>query len=547
MGEQGVQLWNADRLRTPGERKLDGVDLAGCELANANLADCSLNHVNFANARLPDANFAHSSLRYANFRGAVLYGANFDRADLAGARLGSAHLEGSSFKFARLLNARLSNATLRWCDFRNADLRNANLQGAALEPCNLGQADLTGAQFSSEALREFEASVARLESAGEHPRAIFFALLGASAFSAVTALGASDLSLIVGTGQIKVPLLDTELSPAAFFFAAPTVCTALMLYVATHVRQLRRAAKELPAYFWDGVALAGKLSPWLQIAAPSGVKRRAVLEDGSDESWGGPVLSRGLLTLATHWLVPILTTLMFITYARSRNMVELRWLGLLTASIWIAAYASWRPMRRDARALRAHALFLAALALGLGGAWWAGMDWMPPLQARSAELQGKSLSSVQLQRAQMSFAKLERSVLRDVDLSGALLLNANFTQSGGRGLVVHRARLTKANFSQSFFAKSNFSEAQLVEVDFRGAELRGTTFLRADLRGADLRGALLKCVDLRGANLASAELEGARFEHLRCDAQTVFPSTQEGRQVRTACRPSIEGECGTSR
>jgi uncharacterized protein YjbI with pentapeptide repeats len=501
-GEEGIRVWNGRRQEPRRRVDLSRIDLKGANLSSADLSDCVL--------------------RNANLSSAVLFGARLDRSDVAGADLTNARLDAASLRKARLLNVRASGASFRFCDLAGADLRNANFQGASLSPVHLAEADLTGAQFSADALDDLKASVSSLESAGDHPRRIYFALLGLCVFSALTAVGASDVSLIAGLGAINVPLLDTSVSPRGFFFVAPVACLIMMLYMAAHVRQLERAARELPARFPEGATLAEKLTPWMQNIAPVSVKRRAVLEDGSDAAWSVPTLSRRLLVASTRWAVPVTTTLMLIAYFRSRRASELWMMAALVLSAWLTSYLTWRPVGRGA--VRTHALFgLTLCGVGLL-VWGLGSASSRRFQARGFDLKNLELSNVGLRAADLSYANLSRGTLERVDLTGAIMIGTDLSSGGGRFVTLQRSRLNKAILHDAYFTHTTFAEAQMVGANLEGVELRDVSLRGADLTRANLTNAELHCVDLRGAQLPLAKLDQARADALWCDDPNALPS-----------------------
>ncbi|MGB3756763.1 MAG: pentapeptide repeat-containing protein [Rivularia sp. (in: cyanobacteria)] len=60
---QGIDLEG----RINRDVSLEGTDLRGINLANGNLAECPLNHINFSGANLQGVWFQSSSLRRCNF------------------------------------------------------------------------------------------------------------------------------------------------------------------------------------------------------------------------------------------------------------------------------------------------------------------------------------------------------------------------------------------------------------------------------------------------------------------------------------------------
>lgn len=97
--------------------------LAGANLASADLSYCTLTNADLRTADLGNANLSQATLVAADLRDAVLINAILDRADLTGARLNGADLR----------NAILSQTILTGADLSDADLRNAILQGTLLD------------------------------------------------------------------------------------------------------------------------------------------------------------------------------------------------------------------------------------------------------------------------------------------------------------------------------------------------------------------------------------------------------------------------------
>jgi hypothetical protein len=111
---------------------LEGANLEGAILLDANLEGANLRGANLEGAILLDAN-----LRYANLRGANLLGTN-----LEGANLLDANLEGANLRGANLEGAILLDANLRYANLRGANLRGANLLDANLLDATYGIATL---------------------------------------------------------------------------------------------------------------------------------------------------------------------------------------------------------------------------------------------------------------------------------------------------------------------------------------------------------------------------------------------------------------------
>jgi hypothetical protein len=125
-----------------GARPAPRVNLAGCDLRQAQLAAAAL-----ASAKLSGARLAGADLR----------GADLGYADLEGADLAGANLSG-----ARLFAARLSGANLAAAEFGQADLRYADLRRTSIDLRKLREARL-GAALWSDGRRCAPASVGRCD------------------------------------------------------------------------------------------------------------------------------------------------------------------------------------------------------------------------------------------------------------------------------------------------------------------------------------------------------------------------------------------------
>jgi uncharacterized protein YjbI with pentapeptide repeats len=105
-------------------------------------------------------------------------------------------------------------------------------------------------------------------------------------------------------------------------------------------------------------------------------------------------------------------------------------------------------------------------------------------------------------------------VLREVDLSGAVLRDASFKRADLSGASLAGADIRRAKFVSARLHEARFDDANMVQVDLTNAELKGASLrnadltrarlFRADLSGADLTGARIDGTDLLKANLSGA-------------------------------------------
>jgi len=116
--QEGAGQWNAWRLRNPEIRPLlydatlDGFNLTGVNLANANMIRTHLRQANLSNSNFHEANLGGADLSHA-----ILRSAHFCRTDLyetilAGADLDSANLQGTQLAKTDLRGAKLINCRI---------------------------------------------------------------------------------------------------------------------------------------------------------------------------------------------------------------------------------------------------------------------------------------------------------------------------------------------------------------------------------------------------------------------------------------------------
>jgi len=145
----------------------------------------------------------------------------------------------------------------------------------------------------------------------------------------------------------------------------------------------------------------------------------------------------------------------------------------------------------------------------------------------AADLSGANLMQSNLTHANLTAANLSGAILTMADLSGtnftaadlsnARLNSAKFSNTNLSGTNLSKVQLTNANFDGSNLSGANLTGLSLVGINFKGAKLSRANLSGANLCGAslyqqDLSGVNLTKADLRGANLKGANLGGANLE-----------------------------------
>ena len=147
---QGANLAGYDL----SEANLRGADLSGADLSKANLRGADLIGANLIRANLIGADLSGANLIGADLSGANLSEADLSEADLSVAILGEANLSGADLSMADLSDPNLSGANLSEADLSDPNLRGANLSEANLSEANLSEANLIRANLSEANLSE---------------------------------------------------------------------------------------------------------------------------------------------------------------------------------------------------------------------------------------------------------------------------------------------------------------------------------------------------------------------------------------------------------
>jgi uncharacterized protein YjbI with pentapeptide repeats len=127
-GEAGIKAWNQFRKVESYIPSLEGVDLSGQQLYNANLSKANLKNSKFIKAVLSGANLSHANLVESDFTESKLYNTNFNNSDLKNSKFIKAHFTTDvNFNDADLKSANLTSVVCYGSTFVNANLQNAIL------------------------------------------------------------------------------------------------------------------------------------------------------------------------------------------------------------------------------------------------------------------------------------------------------------------------------------------------------------------------------------------------------------------------------------
>jgi len=118
----------------------------------------------------------------------------------------------------------------------------------------------------------------------------------------------------------------------------------------------------------------------------------------------------------------------------------------------------------------------------------------------AAYMQGSNLEATNFESCSMQGANLIKTKLAAAKFSFAHLAAARLDGSAAPNTEFTLADLTDAHLDNAVLTGATFRTAQLVNTDFANADLRNTDFSQADLRGANFEGAQLDGADFRFAN-----------------------------------------------
>lgn len=157
-----------------------------------------------------------------------------------------------------------------------------------------------------------------------------------------------------------------------------------------------------------------------------------------------------------------------------------------------------------------------------------------------ADLSGADLSGTELRHAHLIGANLSRAFMRWADLSRATLRGAYLWGTDLSGTTLEQVDLSYAKLRGATMRWADLSFAKLTQANLRGATLSGATLCRAILRNTDCSWTELRWADLRGATLHEADLRwadlrGADLRHSSLDYAIALSSDFTGSTFTGAC------------
>ena len=604
--------WLTSKGKEGGKANLVDVNLQQVNLSKANFQEADLTGANLQEATLTGANFKEAQLVFANLKGAVMPQTNLQKANLIEANLQGVLLFGADLQEADLLHANLRGVYLNEANLRAVCLNEANLEGANLRHANLERTSLidvnldqtvlfdttfTEANLQNAKLREVKGLLASqlagcnvssaqlpddikkfegLEQAdriSQRAQKLFLSILLGCVYCFLTIATTTDLALILNTGSSPLPIIETKVPLAHFYWAAPCILLGLYLWFHFYLQRLWEELAQLPAVFPDGRGLDEKVYPWLI----SGMVRSHVrLLRERRPAFSS--MQNALSILLAWWLVPMTFFVFWLRYLPAHEWTGTGLhIGILAVSITgaflfyrIAAKTlrgeripvlSWRESLRDVATYQRKSLAVGILGLciivflkistwsidgirpdfnnfhtakdltiprnGFGLSWDDGRILIPRLFHLLGYRTYANLEEQDISTKPENWTGNDDEEKRKAEI--ALVMGADL-----RG-----KNLNYALMSNSFAVKARFDYTQLEGADLYNANLNRAALIRANLQKARLVAANLQEANLERANLQSALLERANlgkthlFDTNLQNASLQMANFQEASLVRT--------------
>ena len=129
---------------------------------------------------------------------------------------------------------------------------------------------------------------------------------------------------------------------------------------------------------------------------------------------------------------------------------------------------------------------------------------------------------VSLARQNFEGFSFENSVMKEVDLSLAILVHANLRRVDAREGTFTRTKAFSADFSYSDISHAHFDHADMSSANLHSANCSDTNFTNANFQNADLTDA-----NFTGADVRWADFNGARFHNTTwIDGRTIDSFTE---------------------
>ena len=164
---------------------------------------------------------------------------------------------------------------------------------------------------------------------------------------------------------------------------------------------------------------------------------------------------------------------------------------------------------------------------------------------QGADFSGANLSLANLICTDLSYALLEQANLEEADLRWSCLERASLVRAKAARVNLSKAIITNANLEWAFLSGANLSNATLDGANIRWAYLGDATLTKAHLVSADCSASLMPQADFSQATLRDSSFRGSRapsciLKKAHCDSAEFANADLEGADLSesdfTRCR-----------
>ncbi|MCZ8119910.1 MAG: pentapeptide repeat-containing protein [Microcystis sp. LE18-22.4A] len=533
----------------------DCVRLVGVNLKSANLPRVDMSNNDLSKAQLQNANLDGANLKDADLEGADLTGASLRKADLTGADLRGANLQDVNLSNAILNGAKITNANLEGANLSNADLRNTNLLNTSLKDARIENAiynfntqPFSWYPFSWYPSEEKNYFICDREKDEKDIKNECKSLqLNQADLPEVdlsnTYLQKAKLSHanLRNTKLINADLRDADLTYADIR-GADFTSAVLKGFKIDHAIYDDRTKLDKSIFFNQAkfykISYFNPLKRDLQPAQKDlkdaeliGADLRKADLRGVDLT-GANLAGADLRGANLEGAKLDKTELKGVLYDIETKLDVKpddndRQKLMAAKAYYIENKNPYNPGDLSNRDLEKTAL----REVNLTGAK------LEKVNLISADLQGANLSSATLLKADLSrsnlsqsylnFANLERANLSGADLKKASLIGANLKNARLKSYLDAKTNLQDAVLIKAILELADLKDAVLINANLMMANLKEANLKQADLRQANLEHADLSYADLTeadlsGANLENADLRGANLIKVKVDSRTNF-------------------------
>jgi uncharacterized protein YjbI with pentapeptide repeats len=158
-------------------------------------------------------------------------------------------------------------------------------------------------------------------------------------------------------------------------------------------------------------------------------------------------------------------------------------------------------------------------------------------KGKLADLEGWNLDKLNLESADLPFAKLRSVSFRNTYLPGANFAHADLLKVNFSGAILNGTDFLDANLSRGNLAftdcgEANFTNAILENVNFEGANLEEAIFEGANLKGVNFKNANLSFSDICDADFEGANFEGANLNNTNFEGANLNNTNFEGANLK---------------